>query len=757
MATQRQSRKLYTTGLTVLLALVLGLGIYARNADTAMSEGNANWISVRDRDLQIAAASALDFSTLFPIPPGAGTAHITTDTQGHFTLGGKRIRFLSAVLVHGGPNGGFPDHAGADVLARQLRMHGYNLARLHFVDATLMQGRVNDFDFDPVQLDHFFYLLSALKREGIFWEIDAMTSWNGAYGDVGANRFNQTHELKLAVYTDPTAQKHWKRLVDNVLTLENPYTGLPTLQDPMLALVTLVNEGGLGFTSRKGYSPILRPLFRDWLARRYGDPAQLRKAWGAASPESWSDITLPGRYEHSARAADMARFSSDLERSTARWMTDYLREKGYAGLITSFNNGKDLQASIARQDMDVVTMHAYFDRPNNFVRPGSRETGESSLPQLAPYMRQLASARHWGKPFLVDEYDHVFWNSWRREAGILIPAYASLQDWDGISRFANPVVLGYGMDRVPRHQAIYPFGIGMDPIARAGETLAALLYRRGDLQVARSAITIDLNQSYLFEKRGALGQMPEDISRLALLTGVGLRLDGQGRPGQAKGGTTLNLQPSDPVSGRLQQGLGILNSRLGMGTESRWKEQVAGLHARGVLKPANRTDVEQGVYESDTGEILLDSRKHRLQVVTPRTAAVVFDNGLPIQLKHLRIETADGPALVAASSLDGLPLDQSRRILLTLASDAQNSGMGFADPDRKVLLSLGQLPVKIRTAKVSIFLAHRNPDGLQLYALALNGERQSSLPLHTVPGGVRITLENWTLENGPTTFFELTR
>ncbi|MCS6758378.1 MAG: hypothetical protein MO852_04355 [Candidatus Devosia euplotis] len=43
----------------------------------------------------------------------------------------------------------------------------------------LMFGRQGDFDIDPDVLDRIHYLMSALKREGISWIVDGMTSARG--------------------------------------------------------------------------------------------------------------------------------------------------------------------------------------------------------------------------------------------------------------------------------------------------------------------------------------------------------------------------------------------------------------------------------------------------------------------------------------------------------------------------------------------------------------------------------------------------
>ena len=108
---------------------------------------------------------------------------------------------------------------------------------------------------------------------------------------------------------------------------------------------------------------------------------------------------------------------------------------------------------------------------------------------------------------------------------------------------------------------------------------------------------------------------------------------------------------------------------------------------------------------------------------------MVVDQGLPITFAQLTVEAADGPALVSpVSSLDGGPLSDTSRVLVMLATDAQNSGMRFADAEQRSLLELGQLPVLLRRARVIVRLAHNAPSGLRLYATALNGSRRESIP-----------------------------
>ena len=189
----------------------------------------AEWVPLRDTSLVIAEGSALDFSGLAPFEEAGRSGRVLANTEGNLALAsrpGTRVRFLCASLAWSTASGSYPDHATADLYAAQLRMHGYNLARLHFTDLILMTGRALDFDYDPDQLDRFRYLLAALKRQGIFWILDAMTSQEGALGDPSPDRWMERGDLKLRVHYDPAARRHWSRLVETLYGTVNPYTGL---------------------------------------------------------------------------------------------------------------------------------------------------------------------------------------------------------------------------------------------------------------------------------------------------------------------------------------------------------------------------------------------------------------------------------------------------------------------------------------------------------------------------------------------------
>ncbi len=99
-------------------------------------------------------------------------------------------------------------------------------------------------------------------------------------------------------------------------------------------------------------------------------------------------------------------------------------------------------------------------------QPGSKLAQWSLHKNVAHYVRELETARQWGKPFTVTEYAQPFWNRWRHESAALVPAVAAHQGWDAICQFAEmPIQLDYNASPFVRMQSIYPFGVGADPIA----------------------------------------------------------------------------------------------------------------------------------------------------------------------------------------------------------------------------------------------------------------------------------------------------
>jgi hypothetical protein len=716
--------------------LILTAGAILALALPAPAAWSADWLPVREISLTLERGSPLDFSTLLPNGPIDATHRLIAAADGRLALSGaegNHQRLLCASLGWSPASGGFPDHAGADAYARQLAMHGYNIARFHFTDASLMFGRRQDFDFDPEILDRIHYLMAALKKNGIYWIVDGLTSWRGGYGGHD-DRWDPSEGLKLEVNFEDKAFAHWQRLVKAFLGRVNPYTGIAPIRDDALAQLVLVNENSMEFETvvhdREGrpYPDSLRRPFNAWLRKHYGSTQALRAAWPdlrANERLENASIRFPeDRYVPSPRLRDLQAFFVDTERAVAARMTKAVRDMGFRGLITDFNNWPTAQASLSRESLQSIAMNTYQDEVSGY-EPGSTVKDRSSIADAASYMRVAAATRWLGKPFTITEYDHLFWNRYRYEAGLMMPAYAALQGWDVLCRHGHgPIALQYG-EPYPHKRSMLPYAIALDPVARAGETLAALLFRRGDVTPARNVIP--------FAVRGT-GDLTDDmqaaepdaLTQLALVSAIGLK-------------------PSDG----LRQPLSVEQPRSGTDPG----QLLQSLKAAGSLPATNRTDLTRGIFESDTGQILLDRDRRLLTLVTPRTEAAAFVSlERPVDLGILRVEASSGSGLLAASVLDGAgSLAESKRMLLIFATDARNTGMRFRDRDEKVIEDFGTLPVLIRKGDVTLSFKDR-AGRWRLSPIGLDGMVQA--PVATANGPLRFVLSN-AAPGGPTTFFLL--
>lgn len=191
---------------------------------------------------------------------------------------------------------------------------------------------------------------------------------------------------------------------------------------------------------------------------------------------------------------DWLRFLRDLESRYYDLMVAHVRTHcGYAGLI--FGSIMANSPATVQSRLDVVDGHAYWQHPqfpgapwdpvNWFVPNVSMVNTLGDDNTLAGLARQ----RIQGKPFTVTEYNHPQPNYYGSEAPLLLAAYGSLQDWDGIWMFDY----GHGQDGTATMGYARSF---FDTAQHSGKManllIAASLFRRGDVRPAAQEITMAL-------------------------------------------------------------------------------------------------------------------------------------------------------------------------------------------------------------------------------------------------------------------------
>lgn len=364
------------------------------------------------------------------------------------------------------------------------------------------------------------------------------------------------------------------------------------------------------------------------------------------------------------------------------------------------------------------------------LSPGTEIKHTSSIADAASYVSEIAVGRWLGRPFLVTEYEHLFWNRYRYEAGLVFPAYAALQGWDGICRHGQgPLTLAFD-EAAPFRQRIVPYTFAVDPVARAGETLASLLFRRGDIETA------DFNLPFMMQGEASLGESLEfresaRLKPLALVGGIGLATKELAWP--------QGLQKKVAVDYRNVSLDNVLQR----------------LKTAGLLADDNATNPSQGLFESATGQIRLDRNKLRMQVVTPKTEAIAFAELKDrLTLRELSLGNAEERGLFAVSAIDEKPLKDSEKLLIIFASDARNTDMRFRDKAEKIIEDWGRLPVTLLRNRVDVTLAG-NTVSWTLSPVGLDGKIHDKIAVGSGP--IAFRLDNGAGKAGPTTFFLLER
>jgi len=158
------------------------------------------------------------------------------------------------------------------------------------------------------------------------------------------------------------------------------------------------------------------------------------------------------------------------------------------------------------------------------------------------------------------------------------------------------------------------------------------------------------------------------------------------------------------------------------------------LRKNGILTADNKTDAKNRIFQTDTKEITMRSNEKLVKVVTPKTEAITMLKSTKNEkLGNMTIKSVSTDVAIALSSLDNKSLNQSDKLILTIATDTAMSGFGVSK-NRLYVTGWGKMPVVIETGK---FFAELKVDGNKkytMYSLKMNGERIDEIPLEVKDG-----------------------
>ncbi len=687
-------------------------------------EESEEWIPLTVA-LDVEPGSALDFLPLGLTDPPAGKHGWLRAVGDHFEFEkapGEPVRCYGINLVWSSL---YLDHDQCDRLADRLARMGYNSVRVHHYERDLIDPQAPDsYTFRPEALDQLDYFVAAMKKRGLYVSTDLYVSRRVKASEIFPGASGRLRELKLLIPVSEAAFANWQEFSRRLLTHVNPHTGLAWKDDPAIPLLSMVNEAMfLNFWDQldERSRPLWQAAFNRWLVKEYSTRAGLAAAWGEAlGPDEdpvRGTVSLPVVFGNDVKGLALARFSAAIQADTFSRMKQFLRDElGCRALLTDMNGWTDIpQNQYPRLGFDYVDAHFYWDHPE-FLQPSRHlpskgwSGGGSAVVGAALDLRAKALIRIYQRPFTVSEYNWAGPTKCRAESGLLTGAFAALQDWSGLWRYA------YSEDR---ESAFAPvpmsyFYIASDPVRLATERAAVLLYLRGDAAPARTRVAVTSTADGLVRAPHTLFLNPE-LSKLGWVTQLGTWVGGLADSGPAPdvalplvpaaaGDGSPALLPVDPFA------------------------DTALSAAAQRLRDESAVEASQGVLRSETGELELDSRRATFIVNTPRTVGGFSRDPGALNAGPLAVRLEGWGGAVWVSSLDGRPVTVSRRLLLVHLTDLQNSGTRFADRERLILEDWGHLPYLVRAGAAHITLRTERATELKVWALDTAGRRVAPVP-----------------------------
>ena len=579
----------------------------------------------------------LDISYLFEDEKPAGKHGFLTVQGERFVFeDGTPVRFWGTNLNSGAC---FPEKPYAEKLAKRLAAYGCNMVRLHQMDSEwatpsiyqLRKGKrlANTSTYDPESFDRLDYLISCLKKEGIYVYLDMMTYRKFKEEDGVRNAVKLCDRAAPYCLFDRRIIELQKEYCKTMWEHVNPYTGLAYKDDPVFVLSDAVNEVDLFGTFKKfidvePYASEFREMYRAWVLEN-GKNADVDHT----NLNDNTDETLN-------------EFKMKICREYHEEIFGYMRSLGVRIPFTGINfSWKYVQCKASQQSGDFMDSHLNV----RFMtwNPGEKYCRHISLHEQPEWgaMRN-ARMRTFQKPFFTSEWDVTFPNAFRAESSIMLAAIGMLQNWSGYT------IHTYAYTSLLEHMKILGKEVSSDTIGNVGyrEGIfstwndpakfgmfyhASIITRREDVRPSEKKITIHVDELNADQKQtpGSLTQP----SKKAFIAATELCQIGTDYEGEC----TDAIPDTQPL-----------------------------------------VDLEKGEVRSDTGELYRSWKKRYGTVDTPKSKAVYgrLDQVGEIALSGMKVNCKNDYAVIAVSSLNNeLDLNKTDCMLLTAVGKVENTDM----------------------------------------------------------------------------------
>lgn len=623
-----------------------------------------------------------DMSFLLDVP--AGKDGFIRAERGHlYTGAGKRFRIWGVNLSF---TGSLPRKEDAPDYAAHLARFGINCVRIHHLDWRTPRGIIDSRypdsrHLDPDVHDRFDFFVNELKKRGIYVNLNL----NVARAFQPADGVKDAADLgfaKAVTYFDPRIVELEQEYAHAMLAHKNPYTGLEYRNDPVVAMVEILNENSLieswvnGRLTGKGpnpgnpdrtwtdipasYANDLTMRYQEWLAPRVTAADREAILREAGSPPA---RLKPAEFAQASplRFRTEAAFYMELESSFFEKMASYLKNtlKIHQPIVGTSAHSRSLSpypllSSTSR--LDIVDAHTYWQHPRYYMRDGKRlwdipNTPMVNSPENSTVMT-LGRVAVKDKPFIVSEVNHPYPNEYAAEGMLIAAAYGAFHDWDGVFWYSFSHTEPSAWKPGPPSF----FDIWQDPVRMAQTAAAALLFERRDVAPARKTIGRGYSRN----------EVPDS-----------LRMTSKDAP---------LFTPGFPPLAALAHGT-----------------RVAAFDRACSYQPF----APSGKVTSDTGELTwtLEPADRKVVIVdTPRSQALIgFVKAAQPAARNLIASIETDFCALSLQSMEPVAIERASRLLLVAAARTANQGMTWNEK-RTATLTEGTAPVTIEPVRGTVTL-----------------------------------------------------
>lgn len=567
----------------------------------------------------------------------------------------------------------FSDKEATRQQAKRIAQLGYNLMRLHHHDSmrwvtptVIDKMRDDSQQLDAAALDKIDWLIKCLKDEGVYVWLDLHVGRQFKSGDniAGfAELEKQNGEGKGFNYFNPRVRELMNDFATKYLKHVNPYTNLAYKADAAVMGLLLTNENDVTHH------------FGNLMLGDKGNPHH-NAIFTAQSQAFSTQHGLPK--DAIGRTWEAGPSKIFLNHKEHEWNADALAHLKQLGVqvpvaTTNFWGAEALWSLPALTDGGIIDAHSY----------GEDEALSRNPRYDANFISWIGCAQVAGKPLAITEWNVEYPTPDRFTAPLYMAGISALQGWDA------PMIYNYSQRPFSNPDREDKWSTFFDPALQAMMPAAALVFRRGDVQAAKSTYQLQLSRESLY------------LSQLS----------------PAKSATLRTLVEQSRLT------IGLPQTK-----ELPWLQTTNTAGAK-VLSDVDKDFIPEGqsYVVSDTGELSRDWERGIHKIDTPKTQSVSgWMGGETIATRDAQFAITTPKASVALSSLDDLPLNQSKQILVSVSARVQASAGG-------------KMPYLSEPVAGTLTL-RSNAKSLKLIPLKSDGSEGEAITLSNDKTGYRIML-----------------